>query len=57
MQGAAISAKAGKVPQSRDVQLMVARFVAPNRKNNKDDGTDAETVSEAVGRRACTSCL
>lgn len=35
-----------------DVRLMAARFVAPYRKNDKNDRNDAEAVCEAVGRPA-----
>ena len=33
-----------------DVRLMAPRFVGPYRKNDKNDGNDAEAVCEAVGR-------
>lgn len=33
-----------------DVRLMAPQFVAPYRKNDKNDGNDAEAVCEAVGR-------
>ena len=33
-----------------EVRLMAARFVAPYRQNDKNDGNDAEAVCEAVGR-------
>ena len=32
------------------VKLMAPRFVAPNRKNGKNDGNDAEAICEAVSR-------
>jgi transposase len=32
------------------VKLMAPRFVAPYRKNGKNDGNDAEAICEAVGR-------
>lgn len=33
-----------------DVRLMAPQFVAPYRKNDKNDGNDAEAICEAVGR-------
>lgn len=33
-----------------DVRLMAPQFVAPYRKNDKNDGNDAEAIGEAVGR-------
>jgi transposase len=33
-----------------DARLMAARFVAPYRKNQKNDGNDAEAICEAVAR-------
>jgi transposase len=33
------------------VKLMAPRFVAPYRKNGKNDGNDAEAICEAVSRR------
>ena len=32
------------------VRIMASRFVAPYRKNGKNDGNDAEAICEAVGR-------
>lgn len=33
-----------------DVRLMAPQFVTPSRKNEKNDGNDAEAICEAVGR-------
>ena len=33
-----------------DVRLIAPQFVAPYRKNDKNDGNDAEAICEAVGR-------
>ena len=33
-----------------DVRLMAPQFVTPYRKNDKNDGNDAEAICEAVGR-------
>ena len=39
-----------------DVRLIAPQFVAPYRKNDKNDGNDAEAICEAVGRRTCALC-
>ena len=36
--------------QGHDVRLIAPQFVAPYRKNDKNDGNDAEAICEAVGR-------
>jgi transposase len=40
-----------------DVRLIAPPFVAPYRKNDKNDGNDAEAICEAGGRpHTCGSC-
>jgi transposase len=43
--------------RGHDVRLIAPQCVAPSRKNDKNDGNDAEAICEAVGRPPpCGSC-
>ena len=39
-----------------DARIMAPKFIVPYRKNQKNDGNDAEAICEAVGRPTCALC-